>query len=168
MIYSQYMTLLHGSVTERKPMEIERKYLIEEPPENYRAYPFHQIEQGYLSVSPVVRIRKEDKNYYLTYKSKGLMVREEYNLPLTKDSYEHLLSKADGKVLTKKRYLIPLTESSYTIELDVFEGFYEGLMLAEVEFPTQEAAESFTAPSWFTREVTFSGEYQNSVLAMKK
>lgn len=149
-------------------MEIERKYLIEQPPENHKTYPCHFIEQAYLSVEPVVRVRRQDNDYYLTYKSKGLMVREEYNLPLTKESYEHLLSKADGKILTKKRYLLPIPESSLIIELDVFEGGYEGLVLAEVEFSTQEEAECFLPPDWFTEDVTFSGAYQNSRLAMKR
>lgn len=149
-------------------MEIERKYLIEQPPENYTSYPYHLIEQAYLSVEPVVRVRRQDNDYYLTYKSKGLMVREEYNLPLTKESYEHLLSKADGKILTKKRYLLPIAGTALTIELDVFEGDYRGLILAEVEFQAEEAANHFTAPAWFGRDVTFSGEYQNSRLAMEE
>ena len=147
-------------------MEIERKYLITTLPAGYASYPFHQIEQGYLSTSPVVRVRREDENYYLTYKAKGLMVREEYNLPLTKASYEHLVQKADGNLLTKKRYLIPLRESSpLTIELDVFEGLFSGLVLAEVEFESEEDALAFVPPAWFGRDVTFSGEYQNSKLS---
>ena len=73
-------------------MEIERKYLIEKEqlPKNLSDYPFHRIEQGYLCTSPVVRIRRQDDEYFLTYKSKGLMAREEYNLPLTQEAYEHL------------------------------------------------------------------------------
>ena len=150
-------------------MEIEQKYLITSPPENYTSYPFHQIEQGYLSTSPVVRVRKEDDSYYLTYKSKGLMVREEYNLPLTRDSYEHLIQKEDGNILTKKRYLIPLEGNlPLTIELDIFEGAFEGLMLAEVEFENEQDAASFLPPGWFGKDVTFSGEYQNSRLSQMK
>ena len=49
--------------------------------------------------------------------------------------------------------------------LDIFSGDYEGLVLAEVEFQTEEDANSFVPPSWFTRDVTFSGEYQNSRLS---
>jgi CYTH domain-containing protein len=147
-------------------MEIERKYLISQPPADYTAYPYHLIEQGYLSTEPVVRIRREDEFFYLTYKSKGLLEREEYNLPLTPESYEHLIKKADGHILTKKRYLIPLEGSDHlTIELDVFEGRFKGLILAEVEFPKREEAERFTPPSWFGEDVTFSGEYQNSRLS---
>lgn len=66
-----------------KSYEIERKYLIHTIPFDLKEYAFHDIEQGYLCTEPVVRIRKQDDTYYLTYKSKGLMVREEYNLPLT-------------------------------------------------------------------------------------
>lgn len=90
-------------------MEIERKFLIKKDrfPDNLAQYPCHEIEQGYLCTEPVVRIRRQDDEYYLTYKSKGFMTREEYNLPLTKDAYLHLKPKADGLVISKTRYLIP-------------------------------------------------------------
>lgn len=147
-------------------MEIERKFLITQLPKHYETFPYHQIEQAYLCTSPVIRIRRQDDDYILTYKSKGLLSREEYNLPLTKESYEHLLPKIDGILLRKKRYLIPMEETALMIELDIFEGTYEGLMLAEVEFDSEEDALSFVPPSWFGEDVTFSGEYQNSKLSL--
>ena len=146
-------------------MEIERKYLIDHPPAGYDSHPSPAIEQAYLCTEPVVRVRKEDDSYYLTYKGKGLMAREEYNLPLTREAYLHLLSKADGNVLTKRRYLIPLEGTELTVELDVFSGKFQGLVLAEVEFPDQASADAFLPPAWFGREVTFTGEYQNSRLS---
>ncbi|WP_418752695.1 CYTH domain-containing protein [Frisingicoccus sp.] len=145
-------------------MEIERKYLIDRLPFDVTAYPSHEIEQAYLNTAPVIRIRKEDEEYYLTYKSKGLMAREEYNLPLNAESYAHLLQKADGNVLTKTRYKIPLGDH-LTIEIDMFHGKFEGLILAEVEFPTIEEAENFRPPEYFGRDVTFSTEYHNSTLS---
>lgn len=145
-------------------MEIERKYLIHTLPENLENYPHRTIEQGYLSTEPVVRIRRDNDEYILTYKSKGLMVREEYNLPLTKDSYMHLREKIDGRLIIKKRYLIPLA-NELTIELDIFGGDLAPLMLAEVEFPDETSANSFTPPKWFGEDVTFSGEYHNSRLS---
>lgn len=148
-------------------MEIERKFLISTLPENLSQYPFRQLEQGYLCTEPVVRIRREDNEYFLTYKSKGLMVREEYNLPLTKDAYEHLLPKIDGILITKKRYLIPLSEK-LTIELDIFEGELAPLVLAEVEFSSEEEANCFTPPEWFGEEVTYSTKYHNSTLSQRK
>lgn len=111
-------------------------------------------------------MRRSDNEYYMTYKSKGLMVREEYNLPLTRESYEHLLAKADGAVIKKKRYLIPYEDR--TIELDIFEGNHEGLILAEVEFETEDMANVFTAPDWFGEDVTFSSKYHNSTLSQNK
>ena len=110
-------------------------------------------------------MRRDGDEYYMTYKSKGLLAREEYNLPLNQEAYHHLLAKADGIVLTKKRYKKKLEGSGLQVELDVFSGTYEGLMLAEVEFSSVEEANAFTPPSWFGRDVTFSGEYQNSRLS---
>lgn len=144
-------------------MEIERKFLIKTLPENLEDYPCRELEQGYLCTGPVVRVRKDNDKYELTYKSKGMMVREEYNLPLTKDSYEHLKQKADGRIIVKKRYMIPY--GNYTIELDVFQEDLASLVLAEVEFPSEEEAKSFTPPDWFGEDVTFSKFYHNSTLS---
>ena len=146
-----------------KSYEIERKYLVKQVPENLASYPFHEIEQGYLCTEPVVRIRRQDKEYYLTYKSKGLMIREEYNLPLTEDAYFHLREKIDGRLISKRRYLIPL--DPYTIELDVFHSPKDDLILAEVEFPSEEDALTFTPPDWFGEDVTNSSLYHNSRLS---
>ena len=52
-------------------MEIERKFTIKELPD-LTSYKYHKIEQAYLNTNPVVRIRKEDDNYYLTYKGKAI------------------------------------------------------------------------------------------------
>lgn len=149
-------------------MEIERKYLIDKNnlPAELPSFPHHDIEQAYLCTAPVVRIRKEDDTYYLTYKGGGKMVREEYNLPLNKDAYEHLLEKADGNIITKTRYLIPFENNSInkplTIELDVFKGKFDGLYLAEIEFESEKDAKNIVAPTWFGEDVTFDGRYHNS------
>lgn len=145
-------------------MEIERKYLIRQVPSDLDKYPFYMIEQGYLSTEPVVRIRRQDDEYILTYKSKGHMVREEYNLPLTNSSYEHLRGKIDGRLIAKKRYLLPYI-NELTIELDIFEGDLAPLVLAEVEFPDEESANTFVPPEWFGEDVTFSAGYHNSSLS---
>ena len=150
-------------------MEIERKYLIknlDQLPFHLNDYPHHEIEQAYLNTEPVIRIRRQDQDYYLTYKSKGLMAREEYNLPLNAESYMHLLEKADGNILTKTRYEIPLG-NHLIIELDILHGKFDGLILAEVEFPTLEEAENFTPPEYFSEDVTFSTEYHNRTLSQK-
>ena len=145
-------------------MEIERKYLVDKLPAHMEQYPCRIISQGYLNTYPVVRIRRDNDKYELTYKSKGFMERQEYNLPLTREAYEHLLTKIDGYMIRKKRYMIPL-KCGLTAELDVFEEQLAPLLLVEVEFQSEEDALSFVPPSWFGEDVTFSGEYHNSRLA---
>lgn len=199
-------------------MEIERKFLVNTDGIDIEAYPSKELEQGYLATDPVVRVRREGEEYYLTYKSGYGMVRVEENLPLTKESYEHLLAKADGYVITKRRYRIPVevffedgvmmkgegsvegsankdaetassccatdgetegnvarNESSSelpahfpdgkTVELDVFSGEFDGVVVAEIEFPTKEAADAFVMPKRFYKDVTFDPRYINSEMS---
>ena len=143
--------------------EIERKFLVKELPANLEKYRYHELEQGYLNTAPVVRVRKEDDSYYLTYKGKGFIEREEYNLPLTEEAYLHLVEKADGKIISKRRYLIPF--GNYTIELDVFHEPFKPLIIAEVEFPSLEEANAFLPPDWFGEDVTGDYHYSNSYLS---
>lgn len=153
-------------------LEIERKFLVTHLPQDLSAYPFHQIEQGYLCTKPVVRVRRQDDEYYLTYKGGGKMVREEYNLPLNQDAYTHLLKKTDGYRIRKTRYRIALSGPGRTVEedtplvaeLDIFSEPGE-LIMVEVEFPSEAAAQAFAAPDWFGEEVTFSKEYHNSYMS---
>lgn len=162
-------------------MEIERKFTIKQLPENLESYPSHHIEQAYLCTAPVVRIRKQDNEYILTYKGGGMMARAEYNLPLTADAYYHLREKADGNIISKRRYKIPLTnpgfkegspvppdDYSLTIELDVFDAPFAPLIMAEVEFGSTEAANAFLPPDWFAEDVTYRREYHNSYMSMMK
>lgn len=154
-------------------MEIEKKYLITKAPDDLEQYKKLEIEQGYLSVAPVVRIRRIGSDYVLTYKSKkgvekvdGVCVNQEVELPLTKESFEHMREKIDGNLITKTRYCIAY--ANRTIELDVFHGIYEGMVLAEVEFPSVEEAESFVKPDWFGENVSGNRCYTNAYLALQK
>lgn len=145
-------------------MEIERKFKVREMPAAMEMYPHSRLEQGYLTTDPVIRIRRDGDRYILTYKGRGLMAREEYNLPLTAEAYAQLLPKAEGRIITKTRYRIPLG-ADLTAELDVFEGDLAGLVIVEVEFPDLESAEAFAAPEWFGEEVTEDPRYHNSYLS---
>lgn len=147
-------------------MEIERKFLIKELPENMEAYEQKRICQGYLCTNPVVRIRRSNDDYFLTYKGRGKMVREEHEFPLSAEAFEHMLPKIDGILIDKIRYLIPLDEK-HTAELDIFQGKLAPLRLVEVEFESIDDAENFVAPEWFGDDVTNSKEYHNSNLSQK-
>lgn len=145
-------------------MEIERKFIVHTLPDNLESYPHSDIEQGYLCMDPVIRIRRINKQYILTLKSTGLMSRTEDEFPLEKRAYDHMKKKIDGILIQKTRYKIP-TDDGYLIELDVFHGTHEGLIMAEVEFPSEEAALEYDGPDWFDDEVTFDARYQNNNLA---
>ena len=147
-------------------MEIERKFLVNtnELPKNLSHYECRHIEQGYLCTDPVIRIRMDNNSYILTYKSKGLMTREEFEMPLTKESFHHLSKKIDGKLIVKDRYMIPYGDT-LIIELDIFKDYLETLILAEVEFSSEDEANNFIPPVWFGEDVTFSGKYHNSYLS---
>ncbi len=166
-------------------MEIERKFTVTRLPDDLESYPCRVIEQAYLNTDPVVRIRKEDDSYYLTYKGKGLLAREEYNLPLNEASYYHLREKADGNVISKKRYVIPIQEPKFnmtylsslekpvdsvslSVELDIFEAPFAPLVIAEVEFPDQEMAVAFQLLDWFGQDVTNDPAYHNSNLSRRE
>ena len=92
------------------------------------------------------------------------MVREEYNLPLTREAYDHLKLKADGRIITKKRYVIQI-EDNLNIELDIFEGDLAPLVLAEIEFPDEQPAVNYKAPQWLGEDVTHASKYHNSTLS---
>ena len=112
----------------------------------------------------------------------------EYNMPLDKESYENLARKADGNVIRKRRYLIPLNENAFSadylekdistkravesgaikIELDVFKEPFDGRILAEVEFPSEEAARNYKPATWFYEDVTGDRRYSNSQMSTEK
>ena len=147
-------------------MEIERKFLInkEDIPNDLEKYPHNRLEQAYIITNPVLRIRKKNDSYILTYKGSGLMKREEAEFPLPKDAYDKLLTKTEGNIITKTRYKIP-EKGNLIIELDIFSGIFEGLYLAEVEFPDEETAMAYIPPAWFAKEVTNEIIFQNSSLS---
>ncbi|MBP3740351.1 MAG: CYTH domain-containing protein [Bacteroidales bacterium] len=150
-------------------MEIERKYLVRELPDNLDSYPHTEIEQGYLITSPTLRIRRMGDSYILTVKerrrtSTTAIVNREEEFAMTADSYTSLKAKCEGIMVCKTRYRIPLS-GGLTAELDIFHGVHEGLRLVEVEFPSEEGADAFVAPAWFGDDVSGDPRYRNSYLA---
>ena len=154
-------------ITRRSTMEnieIERKFLVKEMPDNLDNYERVDMTQGYLNTNPVVRIRKENDDYVLTYKGSGLLSRSEYNLPLNEESFNHLIKKCDGIIISKSRYKIPL-KNKLMAELDIFKGDLDSLKLVEVEFNSVEEADNFIPPEWFGEDVTTDNRYHNSYIS---
>lgn len=144
-------------------MEIERKFLIKKPPNNLLDFESHRIAQGYVSTEPVMRIRQLDDKYLFTIKSTGLLERIEVEKELSKTEFDDLSTMVKGNVISKTRYKFPYNE--YTVELDIFDGKFEGLVMAEIEFPDKEKAESFSAPDFLSVDVTNDPDFQNSKMS---
>lgn len=154
-------------------MEIERKYLINDLPFDLDTLSSSLIEQAYISTSPVIRVRKRgyikdnvisNLQYVLTIKGSGMLSREEHELYLTEEEYSNLLKKAQGNIITKRRYILPL-EEKLTLELDVFQGAFEGLIMGEIEFPTEEVSKKYNPPEYLFKEVTFDTRFHNSTMS---
>jgi CYTH domain-containing protein len=157
-------------------MEIEKKFTIKELPLELEQYDRKEIEQGYLCSNPIVRIRKSNENYILTYKSKfGLehladqntCINNEVEVPLNREGYEHLKAKVDNQLISKTRYIIPLTDK-LKAELDIFHNQLQGLQFVEVEFPDEMEANNFIPPIWFGEDVSKDKKYHNNYLSTLK
>jgi CYTH domain-containing protein len=148
-------------------VEIERKFLVERLPEGVP--PGERIEQGYLAIAPdgvEVRVRRRAGRASLTVKSGPAHVRVEEEMALDERRFEVLWALTEGRRVAKTRHLVPLGDG-LAAELDVFEGPHEGLLVAEVEFPSTGASARFAPPAWLGREVTGDPRYANQGLALR-
>src|SRR3954447_6775380 len=120
--------------------EIERKFLVDEPPEELDSSPRTKIRQGYVAVTEggtEVRVRKEGKRHFLTIKEGHGENRGEEEIEISPAQFAALWPLTLGKRLKKVRYEIP--QGDLTIEVDVYRGKFKGLTIAEVEFPDEAA-----------------------------
>ena len=152
-------------------MEIERKWLVrpEEIPYDLSRLPALEIEQAYVSFSPVVRIRRINggERHVLTVKRPtefGGLANDEGEKEIDAELYAFLLSNASGNIIRKTRYLHALP-NGLTEEIDVFSGALQGLAYLEIEFPDVAAAESYPTPGWVLKDVTRDLRFKNSALA---
>jgi CYTH domain-containing protein len=147
-------------------VEIERKFLVEHPPE-LEPFEAAAIEQGYLAVAgdrgAEVRLRRAESGLVLTIKGGAGVVRVEEELELAPERFEALWPLTEGRRLVKTRHLVPL--GRLTAEVDVYREALEGLVVAEVEFSTEAEADRFQPPEWFGRELTGDDRYSNARLA---
>lgn len=145
-------------------MEIERKYLVNVLP-SLDLLSSRKIVQAYISTDPVIRIRQSDTTYCLCMKSHGHMVREEFELSITKEQFDNLWGKIEFTPIEKTRYYIPL-EDGLTAELDVYYNALETLTTVEVEFDSLLSASNFIPPKWFGADITHDNRYKNNHLSM--
>jgi CYTH domain-containing protein len=150
-------------------VEVERKWIVEEAPQEALAAPFSEIDQGYLTVGSggaETRVRRRDDDFTLTVKSGVGLSRAEHEIGISREQFEALWPATEGARIRKRRHRLP-AGGDLQIELDVYAGALAGLIVAEVEFDDPWAAESFEVPHWFSREVTEDSAYKNQRLALE-
>ena len=148
--------------------EIERKFLVSGPVPGGLA--FEPIRQGYITAasdSAEVRLRQKGETCFLTVKSEGGLVRDEYEIAIGKPEFGILWPLTEGRRVEKIRHRGALA-GGLEFELDIFQGHLAPLMLVEVEFPSEAAARAFVPPDWFGDDVTEDRRYRNSALAQAR
>jgi CYTH domain-containing protein len=149
-------------------LEIERKFLLRGKPEWLDEQPSVHIRQGYVAIvegQTEVRLRETDRGTVLTVKRGSGEVRREEEVELAPDQFRSLWPLTEGLRVAKRRYTVP--SEDLTIEVDVFEGPLRGIVMAEVEFDSEEASKAFRPPDWLGDEVTGDGRYANESLAIR-
>ncbi len=146
-------------------IEIERKFLLNHlVGVDLSKLKVANIQQGYLSLDPVVRVRISEQGNFFGVKGPGMVSRLELEYPIPLADAEKLIALSPGKIL-KKRYFYHHGDHEW--EIDVFEGALAGLILAEIELKSED--EVFERPFFIqtAREVTYEPEYTNASLAYK-
>ena len=144
-------------------LEIERKYLLNS--DEWRGHGLGKsIRQGYLSRDPhpTVRVRISDDHAFMTVKGKTTgITRVEVEFEISLDHAHELLRLCPKPLIEKTRYEI--WHAGMKWEVDEFHGENDGLIVAEIELPSEETI--FEKPSWCGEEVSHDFRYANSHLS---
>ena len=147
-------------------IEKERKFMVKSKKFILLSHKVINIKQGYLSKDKnlSIRIRISDKNSHLCIKgpsSKSGISRFEFEKKISLFEGRKLLKLSLPRVISKKRYLIEYKNQLF--EVDVFEGFLKGLILAEIELNSE--SQQISLPDWVGEEVTGIKSFYNSQLS---
>ncbi len=147
--------------------EIERKWVLDAPPQGLGDHPSERIAQGYLALDGdvEVRLRLRGERAVLTVKAGGGRCRAEEELEIDRARFDALWPLTEGRRVVKRRYLVP-AGGGLRFEVDVYEEELTGVVVAEVEFPDDAAADAFATPDWLGREVTDDPRWRNQALAL--
>ncbi len=147
-------------------MEIERKFLVDEPPTELLGAGV-PLRQGYLAGEGdvEVRVRIAPTEAWITVKAGGGVARTEVEVPIDPAEAEDLWPHVDGRRLEKVRHRVPVEGG--VAEVDRYDGDLAGLWTVEVEFESEQAANDFRPPPWFGAEVTDVDGWSNAELARR-
>lgn len=155
-------------------MEIERKYRISGFPDT-EGWPLIQeavVCQGYLATHPVVRIRSKQTpqgtDYILCLKGEGTLVRQEIEMPLTREIFTQLLELLPAPMM-RKDYRVYRLPDGHRLECSLVDGgTTDAFYYAEVEFESVEESQAFQPPAFLGEEVTEDPDFSMSRYWQKK
>ena len=151
--------------------EIERKYAVKYFPENLKIESILDIEQAFIYKDPktVIRIRKiqdkksDDIQYVYTVKTKGDIayhkdstVANAYEIEsyIQKEDFNELIKNRISNIIRKTRMVIPI-ENNLNVEMDIYKDDLQDFITAEVEFPSEDIANTFQKPEWLGEEMQY-------------
>src|SRR6187551_644122 len=143
-------------------VEIERKFLVQG--DSWRAAPAVFYSQGYLNrdKTRTVRVRIAGEQAFLTIKGVSVGAsRAEFEYPIPLWDARELLALCEQPLIEKNRRKI--LYQGFVWEVDEFLGENLGLVVAEIELPTEDSV--FARPDWVGEEVTGEARYFNSNLS---
>jgi len=147
------------------PKEIERKFLVASDEWRKNADEGKYMRQAVILAEEgrSLRIRLiNNKKARMTLKIDASQLSRhefEYDVPLS--HAREMLALANGSTIVKTRYEVPY--KGFTWEVDVYEGKFEGLIVAEVEMKSEK--DDPAIPSWIGREVTEDQRFKNRAIA---
>jgi CYTH domain-containing protein len=159
------LTLVDGRILGSVAVEIERKFLVAEPPPADVLGDGVHYRQGYLAGEGDVesRVRIAPDAAWITVKAGRDVARTEVEVAIPLDDAEALWPHTAGRRLEKVRFWVPVDGG--VAEVDRYADELAGLWTVEVEFPSADAAAAFTPPPWFGPELTSLDGWSNGALA---
>lgn len=155
------------------PLEIERKFLVTSDAWRTQATRRVEMAQAYLNdlatldagaMNVSVRVRIQGDAAYLNMKSREPgTTRQEFDYPIPVEDARALLALSVGGRIEKVRHYVEY--AGRTFEVDEFLGDNAGLVVAELELESADAA--FERPGWLGVEVTDDARYYNLALASR-
>lgn len=157
------------------PTEIERKFTIKYLPKKIES--IKHITQKHIFKDMVcsIRVRRsmdlftKEKIFTHTIKARGEKNQKysiyELEKHITEAGYNRFQPFKGSKVIEKYRCIVPI-EDNLKVEIDIFDGWMKGLVIAEVEFKNSEQAKYFKMPKWFEKPVPHR-EFSNRSLSTK-
>ena len=130
-------------------MEIERKWMVTGWPQaDYPLLSEQSMRQGYVSVSPTVRIREEamkdgETEYILCFKSSGGLARKEIEMAVPKEKFLELEDLIGRPLIPKVRRTFLLPDGLKLEVNHVDEGLPTEFWYAEIEYGSIEEAENW-------------------------